>query len=208
MDAFEKWLRQYFLSPMFHNHWIDSGEKNADIDNKINELSLVVQSSRDGLEGLLSITENLTDTLILKRIRELSEEVSELNKRIEYLESSKLSGNKRQSLEETSRLIDLAFAVEDKTENIAARNQLKQLLNQTFDYFELTRVDSDNGKVLYYRVDLGFYGQTWEYKSIEAPTALQNSKKRHIWFAWSDKPRIKLTEEQKQAVIEEFKINH
>ncbi|MCC4818652.1 hypothetical protein BCU85_08460 [Vibrio lentus] len=208
MDAFEKWLRQYFLSPMFHNHWIDSGEKNADIDSKINELIIAKQSSRDGLEGLLSITENLSDKLVLQRIRELSEEVSALDKRIEDLEGSKLSGNKRQSLEETSRLIDLAFAVEDMAENIAARVQLKQLLNQTFDYFELTRVDSDNGKVLYYRIELGFYGQTWKYQSIDAPTALQNAKKRHIWFDWSDKPRVELTEEQKQAVIEEFKINH
>lgn len=208
MDAFEKWLRQYFLSPMFHNHWIDSGEKNADIDSKINELSIARQSSRDGLKGLLSITENLTDKLVLQRIRELSEEVSELDKRIEELEGNKLSGNKRQSLEETSRLIDLAFTVEDKAENIATRVQLKQLLNQTFDYFELTRVDSDNGKVLYYRIELGFCGQTWKYRSIDAPTALQNTKKRHIWFAWSDKPRFELTEEQKLAVIEEFKINH
>lgn len=208
MDAFEKFLRQYFLSPMFHNQWVNSNDKNVEIDREIASIKVTIDSTKVALEGLLSITENLANPLVLKKVEELSESLTEYSKKIEELESRKGSGNKRQSLEETSKLIDLAFDVEDGSENIAARVQLKQLLNATFDYFELTRVDSDNGKVLHYLIDLGFKQKTWKYQSIDAPTALQNTKKREIWFARSDKPRVELTEEQKLAVIEEFKVNH
>ncbi|GEA50041.1 site-specific recombinase [Vibrio inusitatus NBRC 102082] len=205
MDAFEKFLRQYFMSPIFHNHWVSADKANADIDIKINKLKLEQDESNKALRGLLSVIETNSNPLILQKVSELSERITERSKTIAELEESKGTGNKQQSLYETSKLIDLAYAIEDEPENLTARVKLKQLLNATFDYFEMTRVDSDNGKALYYFIELGFNGKPLKYKSIDAPTALQNANKREIWFAWSDKPRIKLTEEQKRAVIEQFR---
>ncbi|MEZ8297202.1 hypothetical protein AB6D11_25690 [Vibrio splendidus] len=171
MDAFEKFLRQYFISPMFHNHWVDSNQSNSDIDNQINNIEMEVATTKKALDGLLSITENLANPQVLDKIQELTVSITERSDAIQELEESKGTGNKKQSLEETLSLLDLAFNTDDTTESIKTRVKLKQLLNATFDYFEMTRVDSSNGKVLHYLIDLGFKGKSWKYQSIDAPTA-------------------------------------
>lgn len=102
------------------------------------------------MNQLWSITDKLTDPMVLQKVSELSEQVRKLDEAIEDLEQGKLSSdNKLQSLAETIQLLDTAFATEDNKANLSARIKLKQLLNATFDYFQMTRVDSDNGKVLY-----------------------------------------------------------
>ncbi|WP_277392889.1 recombinase family protein [Vibrio maerlii] len=206
MDAFEKWLKQYFLSPMFHLHWVDPNEKNAEIDKQIESIRADVETDKNALESLLSINEDLSNPLVLNKINQLSENLVEHNNRIKELESSKGLGNKRQSMDETLKLIDLAFSSGDLQENISARVELKNIINQTFDYFEMTRVDSENGKVLHYFIALGYQQSKCMYKSIDAPTALQNTNKRHIWFAWSDEPKIELTPAEKLALIEQYKV--
>ncbi|SBO11728.1 hypothetical protein VME0621_03864 [Vibrio mediterranei] len=206
MDAFEKFLRQYFISPMFHNQWVSADQANLDIEREINRLRLEQEESNKALQGLLSVIESNPNPLILQKVSELSASVKERSDTIAEFEDSKGSGNKRQSLEETVKLLDLAFSPEDNSEIIKARVKLKQLLNACFDYFEMTRVDSDNGKVLWYSIELGFKGDSFKYKSIDAPTALQNAKRREIWFVPSSKEKIVLTEEQKAQVIEQHKI--
>ncbi|WP_454440872.1 recombinase family protein [Vibrio bathopelagicus] len=206
LDAFEKWLRQYFCSPMYHNSWVSADDANLEIDNKISSLKLEMDTNKEALEGLLSVNQNLGNPLILKKIEELSESLTERSMAIQELENSKGTGNKAQSLAETFKLIDLAFGEEDNQPEIAARNQLKQMLN-CFDSIQLTRQDTDNGKVLHYDLVVGFKEQPIAYRSIEAPTALQNTKKKEIWFRYTNETINHLTEEQKKVIIHRHKIN-
>ncbi|MEZ9898193.1 recombinase family protein [Vibrio breoganii] len=200
LSLLEKWLRQYLLSPQYFNIWVSSSEKVREHEKKLESLVIQRDTQQEALQALLSNTAVLASPIVMKKVSELSEDIAGLSDQITAYEVPK--DNRRLRLDETKKIIDLAFDKEDNPVTIEARTKLKALLQP--EWFGKMTVFRNNTNSLYDNLELYVekpIGLT--YKSIGIRDARY---KKEVWSGRNaDKKPEGLTEAEKQDIIEQFR---
>ncbi|WP_028024205.1 recombinase family protein [Enterovibrio calviensis] len=131
------WLKEQFVSPMFHSVWSKQVKKTRDNSKQIATLEGRQSSMVADLERMLEAFGALSSPLIVDKIAQRTEQIASLETEIEELkEKDAENGSIHLSLRNTNKLVNKAFKSGNEPEQLAARMELRRLLTG-FDSFRV-----------------------------------------------------------------------
>ncbi|HIF9169514.1 TPA: recombinase family protein [Photobacterium damselae] len=181
MELIYRFIVEVFHTPLYHKHHAGLAKKveNKD-DNVEKELEVKLEAEQEALRGLLSLSSDFSNSVILGEIKTRSERIQELEKRLENVkaenaikETQTVHTNYLEALQLTANAFNyplegIKIETLTKQELFEARVKINRVLKQTFDSLIINHCKESKTIT----INTNIYNYKASSDSIKKPTRL------------------------------------